>query len=177
MHGEEPGVGSAGKTILIVDDESGILEVFGFIFSDAGFKVISALNGQEALATLQKDAADLVIVDFMMPILDGAGRDQSDARRRSIARDPGDSDEHVIRTDNQKTVRGVRDVSAQTVQVRALDRGNIVSDRSARMIGGSVNCAVRGSPSKKVVSNLVSATSDVAISNTLLSSKLAINHS
>jgi CheY-like chemotaxis protein len=64
---------SANKTILIVDDEFGILEVLDAILSDAGFKVISAINGQEALTRLQETTPDLVIVDFMMPLLDGAG--------------------------------------------------------------------------------------------------------
>jgi CheY-like chemotaxis protein len=63
----------ADKTILIVDDEFGILEVIEFILSDAGFKVISALNGQEALARLEESVPDLAILDFMMPILDGGG--------------------------------------------------------------------------------------------------------
>jgi CheY-like chemotaxis protein len=65
--------GPAKRTILIVDDEFGILEVLESILSDAGFTVISAINGQEALARLQKTVPDLVIVDFMMPLLDGAG--------------------------------------------------------------------------------------------------------
>lgn len=65
--------GPAKKTILIVDDEFGILEVLESILSDAGFTVISAINGQEALARLQKTVPDLVILDFMMPLLDGAG--------------------------------------------------------------------------------------------------------
>jgi CheY-like chemotaxis protein len=64
---------SAKKTILIVDDEFGILEVLESILSDAGFKVISAINGQDALTRLQETVPDLVIVDFMMPLLDGAG--------------------------------------------------------------------------------------------------------
>jgi CheY-like chemotaxis protein len=64
---------AAKKTILIVDDEFGILEVLESILSDAGFKVISAINGQDALARLQETMPDLVIVDFMMPLLDGAG--------------------------------------------------------------------------------------------------------
>jgi DNA-binding response OmpR family regulator len=63
----------AKKTILIVDDEFGILEVLESILSDAGFKVISAINGQDALIRLQETMPDLVIVDFMMPLLDGAG--------------------------------------------------------------------------------------------------------
>ena len=61
----------AGKTILIVDDEFGVLEVLEFILNDAGFKVVSAVNGQEALARLEETRPDLAIVDFMMPILDG----------------------------------------------------------------------------------------------------------
>ena len=65
--------GPARKTILVVDDEFGILEVLEAILSDAGFKVISAMNGQEAMALLQEEVPDLVIVDFMMPFLDGAG--------------------------------------------------------------------------------------------------------
>jgi CheY-like chemotaxis protein len=64
---------AAKKTILIVDDEFGILEVLESILSDAGFKVISAINGQDALTRLQETLPDLVIVDFMMPLLDGAG--------------------------------------------------------------------------------------------------------
>ena len=77
----------AGKTILIVDDEFGVLEVLEFILSDAGFTVVSALNGQEALARLEKTRPDLAIVDFMMPILDGNAvikAIRSDKRLRDI---------------------------------------------------------------------------------------------
>jgi CheY-like chemotaxis protein len=63
--------GPAGKTILIVDDEAGILEVLEFILVDAGFVVKSALNGHDALAVLHEIIPDLVILDYMMPILDG----------------------------------------------------------------------------------------------------------
>lgn len=66
-------VGHRGKKILIVDDELGILEVLEFILGDAGFIVTTALNGQEALARLKEDTPDLVILDYMMPILDGHG--------------------------------------------------------------------------------------------------------
>ena len=79
--------GPAGKTILIVDDEFGVLEVLEFILSDAGFTVVSALNGQEALARLEEIRPDLAIVDFMMPILDGNAvikAIRSDSRLRDI---------------------------------------------------------------------------------------------
>ena len=64
--------GRPGKTILIIDDEFGIVEVVEFILIDAGYRVISALNGQEGLARLEETTPDLVMVDFMMPIMDGA---------------------------------------------------------------------------------------------------------
>jgi CheY-like chemotaxis protein len=77
----------AGKTILIVDDEFGVLEVLEFILRDAGFTVMSAVNGQDALARLEEATPDLVIVDFMMPILDGNGvikAIRSDAKLRNV---------------------------------------------------------------------------------------------
>lgn len=62
----------ADKTILIVDDEFGILEVVEYILADAGYRVVSALNGQDALARLKEGAPDLIMADYMMPVMDGA---------------------------------------------------------------------------------------------------------
>ena len=79
--------GPAGKTILIVDDEFGVLEFLEFILSDAGFTVVSAINGQDALARIEETTPDLAIVDFMMPILDGSEvikAIRSDQRLRDI---------------------------------------------------------------------------------------------
>ncbi len=79
--------GPAGKIILIVDDEFGILEVLEFILGDAGFTVVSALNGREAMKCLKEAKPDLVLIDFMMPILDGGGvikAIRSDDRLRDI---------------------------------------------------------------------------------------------
>jgi CheY-like chemotaxis protein len=80
--------GPAKKTILVVDDEFGILEVLEAILIDAGFKVISAMNGQEAMALLQQKVPDLVIVDFMMPLLDGAGVIKAMRADRRLGRVP-----------------------------------------------------------------------------------------
>ncbi|MEA2681132.1 MAG: hypothetical protein QOK03_2854 [Candidatus Binataceae bacterium] len=65
--------GPPAKTILIIDDEVGILEVVESILNDAGYKTVSALNGEEGLSRLAKTIPDLVMVDFMMPIMDGSG--------------------------------------------------------------------------------------------------------
>ncbi|MGA2408772.1 MAG: response regulator [Candidatus Binataceae bacterium] len=61
-----------GKAILIVDDEFGVLEVVEFILTDLGYSVISALNGRDALMRIGEKIPDLILLDFMMPIMDGA---------------------------------------------------------------------------------------------------------
>ncbi|HKD66200.1 MAG TPA: response regulator [Candidatus Binataceae bacterium] len=60
-----------GKTILIVDDELGVLEVLEYILKDLGYSVVSALNGRDALERVKENKPDLMMVDFMMPVMDG----------------------------------------------------------------------------------------------------------
>ncbi|HJU11134.1 MAG TPA: response regulator [Candidatus Binataceae bacterium] len=62
----------AGQKILIVDDEFGVLEVLEFILSDLGYSVVTALNGRDALARVKEAKPALIILDYMMPIMDGA---------------------------------------------------------------------------------------------------------
>jgi CheY-like chemotaxis protein len=61
------------KWILIVDDEAGILAVLKSSLRKLGddFKVVTALNGAEALAQLKQRVFDLVITDYRMPGMDG----------------------------------------------------------------------------------------------------------
>lgn len=61
------------KTILVIDDEFGISEALSSLLSDEGYRVFTAPNGQQGLEKLAEVNPDLVIVDFMMPVLDGAG--------------------------------------------------------------------------------------------------------
>jgi CheY-like chemotaxis protein len=61
----------SGRTILIVDDEIGVLEVVEYILKDVGYSVASALNGRDALARLKEAKPDLIVLDFMMPVMDG----------------------------------------------------------------------------------------------------------
>lgn len=60
-------------TVLVVDDEFGVAEVLEAILGDDGHHVLTAVNGKQGLETVSRDRPDLVLVDFMMPILDGAG--------------------------------------------------------------------------------------------------------
>lgn len=59
------------RTILIVDDEFGIVEVLAAALDDHGYRVMRAYNGPQALACIAEKRPDLVISDYMMPGGDG----------------------------------------------------------------------------------------------------------
>jgi len=59
------------KSVLIVDDESYIVKSLSFVMKNAGFEACSAGDGEEALQKLDEMVPDLVILDVMMPKLDG----------------------------------------------------------------------------------------------------------
>jgi two-component system, OmpR family, alkaline phosphatase synthesis response regulator PhoP len=59
------------KTILIVDDERDILELLRYNLVKNGYKVISALTGEEALRLAEQTPPALVVLDLMLPGLDG----------------------------------------------------------------------------------------------------------
>lgn len=61
------------RTILVVDDEFGIADVLEAILTDEGFSVVIAANGRQALARIAEQRPDLMLLDYMMPVLDGAG--------------------------------------------------------------------------------------------------------
>jgi two-component system phosphate regulon response regulator PhoB len=58
-------------TILIADDEPNQLELLSYNLEQAGFTVMQAKNGQDALQKIENHAPDLVILDWMMPHLSG----------------------------------------------------------------------------------------------------------
>jgi CheY-like chemotaxis protein len=57
--------------ILVVDDEFSVAEVLESVLADAGYQVITAINGRQGLERLSERLPDLVLLDFMMPIVDG----------------------------------------------------------------------------------------------------------
>ena len=61
------------RTVLIVEDEWAIADWLQVLLSENGYNVLSAGNGREALAILHRETPDLVLTDFMMPLVDGAG--------------------------------------------------------------------------------------------------------
>ena len=57
--------------ILLVDDEQDILEIVGYNLTQEGYQVITAVNGREAVAKAKKELPHLIIIDVMMPEMDG----------------------------------------------------------------------------------------------------------
>lgn len=58
-------------TILVVDDEYLIADILSFALEDEGFMVVTASNGQKGLEVFDRERPDLIITDFMMPVMDG----------------------------------------------------------------------------------------------------------
>ena len=69
-------------TVLVVDDEFGISTLLRDVFEDEGHRVLTATNGRQALERVVEERPDLVLTDFMMPVLDGA------ALIKALAADP-----------------------------------------------------------------------------------------
>jgi two-component system alkaline phosphatase synthesis response regulator PhoP len=61
---------SKGK-ILVVDDEIYIVHILDFSLGMEGYEVITALDGEQALERMKSEKPDLVVLDIMMPKLDG----------------------------------------------------------------------------------------------------------
>jgi two-component system chemotaxis sensor kinase CheA len=59
------------KSILVIDDEFSIVESLAEILSWEGYSVTTARNGKEGLQVLERGNFDLVLLDFMMPVMDG----------------------------------------------------------------------------------------------------------
>jgi DNA-binding response OmpR family regulator len=59
------------STILLVDDEDSIQKVLSYPLERDGFRVVAARDGEEALAKFETEPVDLVVLDLMLPKLDG----------------------------------------------------------------------------------------------------------
>jgi len=101
-----------GKNILIVEDEASIAEVVSLYLKRAGYEVQIASDGKQALNILERKIPDFVILDLMLPEVDGLSltrwlRDRSDvpiimltARREEIDRITGlemGADDYVVK--------------------------------------------------------------------------------
>lgn len=57
--------------ILVVEDEESLLKLESILFTSKGYQVTGVRDGKEALAAIAKEAPDLVVLDLMLPDMDG----------------------------------------------------------------------------------------------------------
>jgi DNA-binding response OmpR family regulator len=145
------------STILVVEDEPSIAEVVGLYLQRAGYQVQTAADGKIATTFLEKEIPDLVILDLMLPEIDGLSltrwlRDRSDvpiimltARREEIDRIAGlemGADDYVVKPFSpQELVSRVRAVmrrmkreQASAESERPLTFGELVINALSRTV-------------------------------------------
>ena len=61
------------RQILVVDDQPGIRMLLSDVFKSKGYQVQTANTGAEALEILSRSSFDLLVIDYQLPIVDGAG--------------------------------------------------------------------------------------------------------
>lgn len=143
--------------ILVVEDEPSIAEVVGLYLKRAGYQVQTAADGKQAMSMLEKQIPDLVVMDLMLPEIDGLSltrwlRDRSDvpiimvtARREEIDRIAGlemGADDYVVKPFSpQELVSRVRAVlrrsgreQAEAEFERALSFPTISIDPRTRVV-------------------------------------------
>lgn len=59
------------KKILIIEDEESLLKVLDLKFKEEGFEVLRAVNGEEGLALATEHKPDIILLDIIMPKMDG----------------------------------------------------------------------------------------------------------
>ena len=81
---------STGAKILVVDDDPDMRETLEMILESANYTVVTACDGEECLAQLKKEQPDLLILDLLMPRMDGfeVCKALKDPRRAKYARMP-----------------------------------------------------------------------------------------
>ena len=61
----------AKQTILVTDDDAEIRKVLTLVLERSGFSVLAAAHGEEALGLMERELPDLILLDIMMPKVDG----------------------------------------------------------------------------------------------------------
>jgi len=59
------------KRVVCIEDDPGMIDLVKLILSRKGFQVVGAMGGREGLEAIQREKPDLVLLDLMMPDMDG----------------------------------------------------------------------------------------------------------
>lgn len=59
------------KRVLVVDDDASIRELLSTALQEDGYEVVPAINGEDALSVCERWRPDVIVLDLMMPVMDG----------------------------------------------------------------------------------------------------------
>jgi CheY-like chemotaxis protein len=125
------------RTVLVVDDEFGISEVLTEILGDAGYHVLTAIHGRQALERIAETRPDVILLDFMMPVLNGA------ETLAALAADPAYRDIPVVLMSSLPEASIAEQASGYSAFLRKPFRVAIVLEAIARLLGSSHASAPR----------------------------------
>jgi len=112
------------ETILVVDDDSNNRKLLSVILKKAGYRVVEAVDGQDTLDKVHTVSADLVLLDIMMPRMDGYEACQL------LQEDPRTRDIPVIflsaKTETRDKIKGLEAGGADYV-TKPFDRGEVLA--------------------------------------------------
>ena len=75
-------------TVLVVEDEWAIADWLHGVLSEEGYQVRLAINGQQALDVMAHGRPDVILADYLMPVMDGPGLLKALAEKPMLARIP-----------------------------------------------------------------------------------------
>lgn len=109
--------------VLIVDDDPGIRNMLDELLRDEGYSTALAADGQAALATARDQCPSLILMDLMMPVLDGA------TAVRILKSDPGTSWMRIIAMSAGVNLRHQADIlPADGVMSKPFDLDALLAD-------------------------------------------------
>ena len=102
------------QTVLIVDDDVKLLKMLQRTLVYEGLQVVTASNGEEALNQVDVCKPDLIILDWMMPKMDGLSVDAGIARRKESSHDPDADRPRRHRESRRRACRTARTITSSS---------------------------------------------------------------
>ncbi len=115
-----PGPQPNGRLVMVVDDDQDIREIISEVLSDAGYSVVTASNGAEALELLEGGRPSLILLDLNMPVMDGAAFRRAQREDAALAAIPTVVMSAVHQMLERIADLGVNDALAKPVSLRQL---------------------------------------------------------
>jgi CheY-like chemotaxis protein len=109
--------------ILIIEDDEDIGTVLTEVLSDSGYRVARARNGREGLAAAQRERPALILLDLMMPIMDGWQFREEQMKRPDLASVPV-----VLMTADGRTAARAKELDATGFVAKPISEDSLLGE-------------------------------------------------